>query len=375
MSWIKYHSKSEKYASQAALAARKNNIEQAADLYRKAAQLETDALNSLEPNKIRTIGITAVSAASLWFKANELNRAQEIAFKNLALGNLPPFAYDQLKNILQTIWNDQTIIESGLEFSKGEVLISVSGGEIVSGGAPLELIVDKVDQVGKLFYRTIEMLLNRPLRIRGGPSPEIKDQFRPWLFQTVSGSYQFTVRVQKPKQLSLLDDMTTQVDDITRTFLNVVRLSVEDPEVGLKNIVPDEGYRETFLKLTRNLAPSGKVFEHMELKSPALKEIPSIHLKPISRDLINETLRKPKDESGKTEENEIKQLRGILRALHLDHDWLEIDVTEGEKNLRIDKAGDVIDDIIGPMVNHPVIIEVIQQLDGKYFFVDIQLDD
>ena len=105
---------------------------------------------------------------SLWFKAHELRRAKTLLYKYLGSDSLPPFAVDQLEELLQVIQIEEAINKSGVEFTK-QILVSVSGGEVVRGGAPLDLIHKKVDEVGKLFYRTIEMLLKMPLRRRGPP--------------------------------------------------------------------------------------------------------------------------------------------------------------------------------------------------------------
>ncbi len=104
MNWLTHHSKSEQYASQAEVAWRQNNLAKAQELYRFAAEEELLALAYLTSHKKRTLGITVVSAASLWFKANELRQAQQVAYQWLATDLLPPFATEQLKFILQTIW-------------------------------------------------------------------------------------------------------------------------------------------------------------------------------------------------------------------------------------------------------------------------------
>jgi hypothetical protein len=49
-------------------------------------------------------------------------------------------------------------------------------------------------------------------------------------------------------------------------------------------------------------------------------------------------------------------LHGGLRAFHLDQDWIEI-VVDGT-NVRIHGLSDTVDDVIGPMVNHLVEVDV-----------------
>ncbi|HYA40366.1 MAG TPA: hypothetical protein VEF34_03630 [Syntrophobacteraceae bacterium] len=371
MSWLVHHSQSEIHASEAEVALKQGHRERAADLYRLAAVEETKAVSGIDPGaKARTFGITSVSAASLWFKANELEHAQRLALKWLNSQGLPDFAFDQLRTILQTIWNEMSYRKAGIEFVKGEVLVSIDGGEVVSGGAPLDLVNRKVSEVSSFFYRTIEWELKQPFRKRGLPSQEIQEQFRPYLFQAPAGSYQFAVRVQKPKQLSMFADRLPRIEQITERFFEVIRATC-DPSLELKSIVPDNRYRDSFLKLARNFAPSGQSFRRVEIRT-ASGTITPVVLVPESRAVINDVLKKAR-EPKEPSEHKIDMVIGILRGLHLDQDWLEISLPGGTPGtLKIYEAGDVIDDIVGPMVNHRVSVEVAIRKDGRHLFQDIQ---
>src|SRR5262249_4033980 len=52
----------------------------------------------------------------------------------------------------------------------------------------------------------------------------------------------------------------------------------------------------------------------------------------------------------------IVELNGVLRALHLERDWLEV-LVDGHA-IHIDGLNETVDDVIGPMVNRPVIVQV-----------------
>jgi hypothetical protein len=374
VTWIMYHTKSENYASLAEVAVKQGDLERANQFYRLAAEQEEFALRELDVSKQKTVGITTVSAASLWFKAHEFQKAQIVAHKGLASA-LPAFAVNQLQSILQAIWNEEALAKAGVKFTKGDVLVSVSGGEIVTGGAPLELILYKVGEIKRFFYRTIEMLLDFPFRRRGDPVPEIQEQFRPWLFQAPAGSYQFAVRIEKPRQMFLFPDAGPNEEKITQKFLEIVRASADDLQEDLITIVPNEEYRERFLKLTRSLAPTGVVFSKLEIKSSEIGSRPIV-LIPTSREVINQALRKTQSEQQKLSEPEEKQLQGILRALDLDGDWLEINLLDEEnQKIRIYETGDVIDDEVGPMVNRRVKVNVVERPKGGYAYRDIQLEE
>jgi len=376
MNWAKYHSESEELASQAEAALKHGKLEEAERFYNLAAEAEARALSVLDHTKKRTLGITAVSAASLYLKGKDFRKAEQIAYENLATNKLPSFAAEQLQTILQSIWNEKTFQKAGIEFVKGSVLVSVRGGLVVPGGAPLDLIHRKVDEVKNIFYRVIEMLLNRSFRRRGLPSSEIQEQFRPWLFQAAPGSYQFAIRVQKPSQIPLFPDSTPEIEEVTQKFFEVVEASAQDTHEKLEKIVPNSEYRESFLKLTRNLAPTGKSFERLEIKSTTDIEAAPIVFLPESRKAINKTLRASKKKTDEEFELKEEQLSGILRALHLDKDWIEINIPEmDQKTVRIFQTGDVIDDIVGPMVNQRVLVDVFVKPDGTYLFRDIQSEE
>jgi hypothetical protein len=383
MSWLVHHTQSEGYASQADELCRRHEIGRVAELYRLAAKAEMNALENLDLSKTRTVGVTAVSAASLYFKAQEFLQAKKVAHKWLATDLLPPFAVEELEDLLQVIRYEESRIKSGIQFIEGEVLVSVKGGEVLYGAAPLELVLRKVDQISKIFYRTTEMLLERPLRRRGNPPQDVKKHCDPWLFQALPGSYQFSVQVRKPQdheQLSFPDMSATEVElrveQITKKFLDVIRTATQDPEGELIEVVPQEDYRKAFLKSAQDLAPplTGKTFNQIEIKSISNDEPRSVILLPETRSVIKEVLNKLVPEPPELPEYKVTSLRGTLRNLHLDDDWIEISI-DG-KPQTIYGAGEEIDDRVGPMVNRRVVAEVLERSVGKkYSLRELQLEE
>ena len=100
MSWIEHHENSERFASQAQIAAQEGRWDEARALYARAADAEESAIADLDRSKVRTLGISAVSAASLHYKATELARAEAVAARWLRFEGLPAFARDQLRLLL-----------------------------------------------------------------------------------------------------------------------------------------------------------------------------------------------------------------------------------------------------------------------------------
>jgi len=284
-----------------------------------------------------------------------------------ALPHIPAFAANELRALLQAIWNELAQREAGVEFAQGQVLVSVKGGEVVRGGAPLDLIVEKAQAVQSLFYRTVEYVRDLPLRKRGPPSQDLQERCRPWLFQSVPGSYQFSVAIQKPRQADLFGDPFPEPTVLTDTFLSILRNASELPEQGLRNIVKKDDYRKTFLKLARHLAPVGKVFSALEIQGAGDRR--PIVLSLETRRAISTTLRSDDSNSKPAADDEEVTLSGILRALDLDQDWLE--VTTGDEHVRINGLSDAVDDVIGPMVNRGVVVRA-RKVKRKLTFIDLE---
>ncbi|MFZ4557258.1 MAG: hypothetical protein ACOYN8_12920 [Pseudanabaena sp.] len=384
MSWLAHHTRSEEYANQAQEFYRQQEISLAVDLYCLAADAELKALEAIDQGKIRTIGITSISAVSLYYKAKAFAKAKRVAHKCLSQESLPPFAVEELENLLQDIRNEEARTKSNIQFIEGQVLVSVSGGEVLYGAAPLDLILDKVEKIRSIFYRTTEFLLDMDLRKHGSPNQMVRSYCDPWLLQAPPGSYQFAVRIRKPTdQLTIpgIPDAGLRIEQITKKFLEIVRATTQDPSKELAAIVPNEDYQKTFLKLTRELSPplTGKSFEQMQIKSTDDIESNPVTLNVETRKVIKGVLDSKQLESSSKQITDHKniQLRGILRGLQLDQDWIEVSI-DGE-NKKIYDAKEEIDDVIGTMVNRRVVLDVVEksnkQTEKTYYLRDIQLEE
>ncbi len=371
MSWDKHHSSSEKLASDAESALRAGDLALASMLYKQAASEEAAAFDALASDKNRTKGITAVSAVALNYKARDYVVAEKLAHRYLASSELTNFAENQLRNLLHSIWSSNAAERAGVKFVAGDVLVSVKGGQVVYGGAPLDLIVRKVGGIQSVLFRTVEMMLDKPFRKRGGPPSDIQSMFRPWLFQAPAGSYQFAVRMQEPDQAGLFDDDRPRIEGVTAKFFSVLRAASRDPEGELPVVVPDAEYRSAFLSLSRDLAPAGRTFESIELRDASTASEPLVTFGATTRQELSEALRKMKPKARSTDE--AIDISGTLRALHLDEDWLEV-VTNDASPIHIVGATDALDDVVGPMVNRRVIVSVVRR-GSKTVYRDIELDE
>ena len=142
MSWIEHHKVSEDLASQAQTALSNGRQQEAQALYGRAAQAEDRALADLDPSKTRTLGISAVSTVSLYYKAAEFKRAEEVANRWLEFDSLPEFAKKQLRDLLEVIRSEEGPVQSEVPEPKFSNIRDALRALVDGGDFPL---VEKID--------------------------------------------------------------------------------------------------------------------------------------------------------------------------------------------------------------------------------------
>src|SRR5439155_7800652 len=105
MSWSNFHAESERLAAEAEVAKRLGEGDKALSLYAQSAEAEIQAIEALDKGKKRTLGISVVSAISLWYKAREFRKAEQLSYKWLSSGLLPDFAAEEVRGLLQYAWS------------------------------------------------------------------------------------------------------------------------------------------------------------------------------------------------------------------------------------------------------------------------------
>jgi hypothetical protein len=104
----------------------------------------------------------------------------------------------------------------------------------------------------------------------------------------------------------------------------------------------------------------------------AAGETTGITMFPGVRQAINAAFRR-ESRPAETDVEREQSIRGVLRAIHLDHDWLDLAVEDTA--VHVIGVGEVVDDVIGPMVNRPVIVRATIDAKGRYHFRDIEPEE
>lgn len=364
MTWIEHHRRSERHASQAEQYTRQGSHGAARRAYQLAADAEEQALQDLDLAKSRTYGVTVVSAVSLRYKAAEFRAARLLAYNHLAMERLPIFAESQLSDILQAITNELVREGIGVSLDTNKLNFSLRGHDILEGAAPMSLIVAIAQRAEALFHRVAEFTRDIPHRSRGLPSKDIRESYQPWLVQAEPGSFQFAIALQGPAQGNMFPTGLSTSEVADKAF-SILQAGVHSPSHTLVELVPDGTYRRTFLSVARDLSPTRG--RRLEIRSGDSNR--KITLDQWTRDALNDAIQRIA-QSGRESSGRDEQLKGILRGVDLERDWLE--VVADSKPVRVHGVGATIDDLIGPMVNHHVIVTAAQGHDGVFHFRDIE---
>ena len=255
MSWVEHHSVSERFASDAEVARLTGQHDKAQHLYKKAAAAEELALEYLAPEKQRTLGITAVSATALHYKAAQFGRAEQVAGRWLSHEQVPGFAKLQLRELLQNIWFELAC--PAATPPAAQILVSVHGR---NGQTPLRPATNAVLAIESLVYRTMERLAGCEFRSKGPRRHGISGRCRTGPVPANPSSLRFRVSVaaangyDAPEATEAVDGLMYVMD-----FLAACHVA------ALSEVVPDASYRNEYIKQTRELALDGKKLTLVEL--------------------------------------------------------------------------------------------------------------
>lgn len=349
---VDLHRQVEELMAQADHAKSQHRPDEAKRFYLSAAPLEEAAFHHIPEDRPRTRGIIAISAVALYRDGGATAQAIRLAHEILAASApLPSDARNELYELITEIRLQE--LEPSLDFVLGPHVFDVSfaGGLADSGYAPIEAVSLKLQQFRNFLLRVAEWQNHDTFRVKGSASKFVEQMCRPVMSQPSLGSFRFKLRFAAPKQPQLPGMETILPDKVAIHFLDIVDAVAVGAAERLEGQVPDDQYRTTFVKMVRGLIPSGDEIENIQISrvSGDGGTVQSTTISQQTGTLIRRSfpMLAPKNDMDRVEE------AGILRALNLDTRYLTI-VKESEKvRFRFDK-GVILDDVVGPFVNHRV---------------------
>ena len=361
---MELHRLAEEHVARAESLETAGDLTQAREHFLNAAEEEALAFDRIPTERARTRGIIAVSVVSLYWRAGEYDRAILAAHRYLSQPDIAPPAREDLENLLLDVRRSRTAKQSEMSYTGRTLELSLRGRFFQNGLAELDTLLLKYEQIRRLLIRATEWSAKRPFRLSGPPPTDVTRLAQPYLGVASPGSYKVQLHIQSPIQPTLfpLDGGSPPSgDEITDTLLNILRVTSAGEPEALAERVPDMLYRDIFVKLVRNLAPSGTGLDEMQFSDQSRRDQQPILLTLAVRRSIEHLM------PHVPRQVEEPEPVGTLRALDLDRNRLTLVESGAETRYSIVK-GAVFDDLVGPYVNRRV--RLLGQRQGKRFVVD-----
>ena len=348
--------------------------------YLEAAKQQKAFVDSLAPSKVRTRSVYGLSAATLYYRGNDLDAAARLAHRVLSEAEVEAKSAAGLERLLSRIKNDRLLHDKGHKNISAPVCCFLRGDDIGEGIAPANLVDRFTTSVISTFRRMAAWKSKLPFTVR--LQQIVSENYRVYQTEAMPGSYAVDFYITGAKQLPLdfegNEFSSVQPDEVVRSTMDFIRLAISGEDVSSEalNLPPDEEYRTTLLRLVRNMIPDGKGVSELELRLGDHSYETAVTLRPNSKPslarLINPGIAevKSKPQTEVTEEQV-----GILRAVDLDTRKVKLDLPSGQK-FAFTVPRTISEDVLTPMLNQQVKVRRYRSANKlKWIVQDLDLSD
>ncbi len=228
-----------------------------------AANEEKIAQSIVGQNKLRSI--LSVSALSLWFRAQNYEKAENFAYECLAQRNeFSSEGISEIKSCLEQIWRDKDL---GSLFQSGffPIEVKLEGGRIRKGLAPASIVRERQECIVSLLSRINEYQLEIPFR-QNRKSKEHSD-ISPEIFEVPALAASYGIRLFVSSKQNLHNAGEKNTERLISKFLEIANLIHQNP-AELSKLVSDTFYRQSILEDFKNISPEGEKLERVQISCP-----------------------------------------------------------------------------------------------------------
>ena len=362
------HREAMQLAGQAEVALMSGQTAQAAQLKKRAFELEQEAAQlllgqfDLEPTR----SVLFRSAAALALECGDGDEAERLAAQGLA-GRPPGEIAAELREVLEEATFRHHLSTRGFQLPAEGFQVSMAGPAISSGVARSDTVLGRVRSLEALVFRTAERKAGTDYRTSGRRTKEIRQNYEMFLGVPRAGSFALSIHLGSGQSsFPGLGNVEPIVDEL----FACIELFGSGLEDDLHKRITDDAYFANFISLVRRVAPDGDAVRwvgftsmrggkerHVELKSQA-KPTPTEFDAP---------------QTGVTVPPETVRVRGVIR-------WA--DALKGLERVRIvdseGRTSDVrvpvgVDDIVKPFWLDEVVVTGRPGPRGSIILEDIEL--
>jgi hypothetical protein len=348
-------------AEEAVIIRMQGNEQGAKSLFIEAFKLEFSAALGVGEEGEPSRSVLLRSAGSLALQA-ELFREAEIAVAEGLTGNPPPEIAEELRNLLEQVYFHRHLDLQGIKLGESQIQLSIAGKAIGYGFALSDEILERVEALQKIVYRTVERLNN--IEFKETPDKKVRKQYGLFLSASRPASFAVTIHLGRPSKQIALPGINDSKEIFDEIFDNM-KLINDANEEAVKRTFADEAYYRNFLGLAKNIAPDGEDVSLVGLTSVRFGKEKRVELtRPSSKISFSESqlLRKAEESSSKKVE-----ITGSLL-------WADATAEETGKIKLIDEEGiqhsiivptGMMADIVKPLWEDSVTVTGVERRRGR----------
>lgn len=256
------HDQAMEFADLAFLAKRRGDTQKSDDYTLEAYRLEAEAaaLVASDISAEPTRSILHRSAAVLALESGNMREAERLIA--IALSGNPPFEIaDELRDLLDKVHFERHLQLRDISLNPNEVQFSIAGNEAGHGVAQTDEFLDRVKDVEKLIFRTVERLLGQEYRERGSAKTSVTQGYQLYISAPRPGSFSVTLRLGRQMALPGFDISTQAINEV----LECIKLINNGQEEELKEKIPQPAYYQNFVGLAKRIAPDGDAINFVGL--------------------------------------------------------------------------------------------------------------
>ncbi|MCB0482799.1 MAG: hypothetical protein KDC83_15325 [Flavobacteriales bacterium] len=376
------HEQAMDLAEEAFIAKRNENTESAKELFLSALDFELQAASAFPADQESepTRSILYRSAAALAYHAKEYELAEQLVAKGLS-GYPPDEIKAELRALLEDISFHYHMFLEGTEIADNEMQMILWGEGTGFGIISVDLFLARIEQIKKIYYRTVERLIKVPYRTAGGPSKDVAGKYNLYLNGMIAGSFGVSFSIGEPaKQLPFSGEVgelvSKQVEpqEIIEEVISCFELLEEGDMEQLEQRFEDDDYFQNFVGSARQLAPDGNTIKSVSITSKRFGEDRGVQLTRKKKDLPNlSELVRQAAPTDKSEKDQI-QITGRLKqadSIKITNKFASIKIVKQDGNQStVYVPVSLMQDVVQPFYENYVTVTG-NKVGNRVYFVDI----
>ncbi len=316
--------------------------------YEKQAYILFSATSSNEPVRSSLL----LNAAKFALNAALFREAEKMVALGLAGEPLEAEA-DELRSLAQSIQFSRHLFDSKITLNPNELVLSLLGNQVGKDKVKGNELLDRIDTIGKLAYRTADRLRNKPFNEKGKPGKAEIAEFESYLSLHPSSSFAINIGFginnkgafpPLDSQPFLLEDLLTNIDLVNQNKI-----------VELSKSIKDEAYRNNFIALTKKLSPDGDRVINVGLSAQVHNKPIVVALSKLKSTYGFDFLNKPKGE----EHHEVREVEIIGTLFFADSMKSKIKLYDefSGKEYLVEVPKGILSDVVKPFFEEDVRIK------------------